>query len=99
MLKISSRLTLLRNTLMLTGIETLARLTVSSRCLGRQTFEVRVGKSPSFLAAFLGGTPPFGPAPPGDSESRPSSVMTLSKKKAAPVKRFIFFVFVPRWSF
>ena len=30
-----------------------------SRCLGRQPSELEVGKSPSFLAAFHGGTPPF----------------------------------------
>ena len=35
----------------------------------------------------------------GNSESRPSSVEADKNKMAAPVKRFIFFVFVPRWSF
>ena len=37
--------------------------------------------------------------PPRNSKSIPSSVMTLSTKMAPPVTRFIFFVFVSRWSF
>ena len=37
--------------------------------------------------------------PTRDSASILSYVMTLSTKMAAPVKRFIFFIFVPRWSF
>ena len=34
--------------------------------------------------------------PPRNSESIPSSVMTLSTNMAVPVKRFIFYVFVAR---
>ena len=57
-----------------------------------QHSELELGKSTSFLAAFLRGTPPCGRAP-----EELSSVMTLSTKMAAPVKRFIFFVTTGQW--
>ena len=56
---------------------------VCSRCLGHQHPELQVGNSTRFLAEFLGGTPPFG-RPPRNSQSRPSSVMTLSTKLIRP---------------
>ena len=34
----------------------------------------------------------------GPTESRPRSVRLTKIKMAGPVKRFIFFVFVPHWS-
>ena len=58
---------------------------------GHQPSESELGKSPRFLAAVLGGTPPFG------LNSECSPVLTLSTNMAAPVMRFIVFVIVPRW--
>ena len=42
---------------------------VCSRFCGHQPSELEPGKSPSFLVALLGGTPPFG-QPPRNSEQR-----------------------------
>ena len=39
------------------------RIMDCSRCLRHQPSEFQVGKSPSFLVSFHGGTPPFGRAP------------------------------------
>ena len=68
-------------------------LIVLSRCLGHQPSELQVGKSPRFLRHFTEARLLF-VFISRDSESRPSAVTTLSTKMAAPVKRFIFFVFV-----
>ena len=59
-------------------------LMVCSRCLGLQPYELQVGKSPSFLAAFHRCMPPFGQ----NLESIQSSVRQTKTKMAAPVKRF-----------
>ena len=56
------------------------------------------GNLPAFLRHFSEAHPLL-VSPPRNSEQRPSSVMMLSTKMAAPVKRLIFFVFVPRLSF
>ena len=58
-------------------------LMVLSICMVRQYVIVLNCKSPSFLAAFPRGTPPFGR----------SHSLFLTTKMAAPVKRFIFLVF------
>ena len=60
-----------------------AVLMVWSRCLGHQPSAS--GENSAFLAVFHGGIL--------------RSVMTLSIKMAAHVKRLVFFVFVPRLSF
>ena len=52
------------------------------------------GNLPAFLRHFS-----LLVASPRNSESRQRDVMTFSTKMAAPMKRFIFSVFVTRWSF
>ena len=61
-------------------------------------FRVESRRSPSFLEAFLWGTPPFCLHLSEFWEYTESSDDAL-KRMFAPVKRIIFFVFVPRWSF
>ena len=69
-------------------------LMVCSRCLGHQPSELQVGNLPAFLQHFTEARPLL-VSPPRNSESILSSVRQTKTKMAAPVKRFIFFVFVP----
>ena len=78
------------------------RLMVCSRCIVEHLHELQSGKSPSFLATFQRGTPPFGHIHSGFWESIEISEVnrtTRQTKMTAPIMRCIFFVFVPRWSF
>ena len=67
---------------------------VCSRCLGhRPPPESQSGKSPSFIAAFHGGTPPFGRSHSGFwvyTEFSEAERTTRGNKTAAPIKRFNF---------
>ena len=68
---------------------------VCSRCLRHQPSELQVEKSPSFLATFHGGTPPFGQShSESDSESTLSSVRQLYNKngflKFSPLSFYVF---------
>ena len=63
----------------------------------RQKWVGKSGNLATFLRHFSEARPLF-VFISRNSESRPRAAMTLSTKMAAPVKRFIFFVFLPIWS-
>ena len=59
----------------------------------------KLGNLPALLLHFSEPRAPFLSSSLGNLSVDPRAVMTLSTKIAAPVKRFIFFVFLPCWLF